>query len=148
MVFSFGLGGFRSASIKRLRASAVKVSGRPVFSLFPCLSRFVMINVNSLSFEWGGIVSGSVQTPVVENPDFIADRSRTADFLTASRRPLRVRVNFARNDSCYFTERAGRPPVQVTSRRCAASSCIIRYNLSGIVDRHLIGGDGMKPATF
>ena len=51
IAFLFGLGGFRSASIKMRRASAVKVSIRSVSALFPCLSRFAIINFNSLSLR-------------------------------------------------------------------------------------------------
>jgi len=74
IAFSFGLGVFKSASIKRRRASAVKVSVRSVPLLFPCLTRFATINFNSLSLraervcEWERTNTRSRETCFIADP--------------------------------------------------------------------------------
>jgi hypothetical protein len=109
IAFSFGLGGFKSTSIKRRRASAVKVSVRSVPLLFPCLTRFVTINFNSLSFRTERDCERERTNTRSRETCFIADPSRTAGSSTALPRPLRVRASFARNDSCYdFLQGKGR----------------------------------------
>jgi len=101
IAFSFDSGGFRGASIRTRRSAAVKVSVRSALLLFPFLTRFATVNFNSLSFRAERNGERERTNTRSRETCFIADPSRTAGSSTAFPRPLRVRANFARNDSCY-----------------------------------------------